>query len=216
LLPFNTALGETNLYPLPLYTEIYISQRAALAIDLAPELAVKAARLSLSHADYSGTSLERSICMKRILVAAVIMVAAVSFVFSHTTRSSARQKGDDEQAVKKLLDELAAAVGKNDTAALDRIYADDYTIVTDTGGVMTKAERLAAMKSGDLKYESVTFDDVNIRVYGNTAVATLRTTGKGQYKGQDISSQARATLAFVKMKGRWQEVAAHTTRIVQQ
>jgi uncharacterized protein (TIGR02246 family) len=154
--------------------------------------------------------------MKRILVAAAMLVAASSFVFSNTTRSSAPQKGNDEQAVRQLLNELSAAVGKNDTAALDRIYADDYTIVTDTGDVMTKAERLAAMKSGDLKYESLTFDDVNIRVYGNTAVATLRTTGKGQYKGQDISSQARATLALVKMKGRWQEVAAHTTRIAQQ
>ena len=154
--------------------------------------------------------------MKRILVAAAMLVAASSFVSSNTTRSRAPQKGNDEQAVRKLLDELSAAVGKNDTAALDRIYADDYTITTDSGAVMTKAERLAAMKSGDLKYESVTFDDVNIRVYGNTAVATLRTTGKGQYKGQDISSQARATLALVKMKGRWQEVAAHTTRIAQQ
>ncbi len=105
--------------------------------------------------------------MKRILVAAVMMVAAVSFVFDHTTRTSASQKGNDEQAVKKLLDELSAAVGHNDTVALDRIYADDYTIVTDSGVVMTKAERLAAMKSGDLKYESVAFDDVNIRVYGN-------------------------------------------------
>ena len=153
--------------------------------------------------------------MKRILVAAAVLVAASAFVFSNTTRSRAPQKGNDEQAVRQLLTELSAAVGKNDTAALDRIYADDYTIVTDTGAVMTKAERLAAMKSGDLKYESVSFDDVNVRVYGNTAVATLRTTGKGQYKGQDISSQARATLALVKMKGRWQEVAAHTTRIAQ-
>ena len=102
--------------------------------------------------------------MKRTLAAAVL-VAAASLFFSQPGRVGAVQKGGDEQAVRQLVDEVAAAVGRNDTAALDRIYADSFTFVSDSGALLTKAQRLAAMKSGELKYESVTFDEVNVRLY---------------------------------------------------
>ena len=153
--------------------------------------------------------------MKRLLIVAML-VAASSFVFSQPTRSGANQKGNDEQAVRELLNEISAALGRADTAALDRIYADDYTLVNEFGVLTTKAPRLAAIKSGELKYESVGFDEVNVRLYGNTAVATYRVTSKGQSKGQEFGGQFRATSTYVKMKGRWQLVAAQVTRITGQ
>jgi uncharacterized protein (TIGR02246 family) len=153
--------------------------------------------------------------MKRVVIAAML-VAAFSFVFSQATRSSANQKGNDEQAVRQFLNELYAALGRNDTAALDRIYADDYTFVNESGVLTTKAPRLAAIKSGELKYGSANFDDVNIRLYGNTAVATYRAIIKAQFKGQDISGQLRVTVTLVKIKGRWQVIAAQSTRISEQ
>jgi ketosteroid isomerase-like protein len=150
--------------------------------------------------------------MKRILVV-TMLVAASSLVFSQPARSSANQKGNDEQAVRQFLDELYAALGRNDVAALDRIYADDYFLVNESGVRTTKAPRLAAIKSGELKYESVSFDDVNIRLYGNTAVATYRAMIKAQSKGQDIGGKLQVTVTLVKIKGRWQLVAAQATRI---
>lgn len=153
--------------------------------------------------------------MKRILIV-VILVVAASLFLSQTTRSSANQKGNDEQAVRQLLNELYAALGHNDDAVLDRIYADDYTLVNESGDLTTKAPRLAAIKSGELKFESVSFEDAKIRLYGNTAVATYRTMSKAQFKGQDIGGQFRVTVTLVKIKGRWQVVAAQVTRITGQ
>jgi ketosteroid isomerase-like protein len=153
--------------------------------------------------------------MKRILMAA-LLVAATSLVFGQPARVGAVQKGADEQALRKLIDELAVAVGRNDVAALDRIYADGFTFVSDSGAILTKAQRLAALKSGELKYESVSFDEVNVRLYGDTAVATFRATSKGQSNGQNFSGPFRVTTTFVKMKGRWQEVSAQSTPITGQ
>ncbi|HKZ77220.1 MAG TPA: nuclear transport factor 2 family protein [Pyrinomonadaceae bacterium] len=150
--------------------------------------------------------------MKRILVVAML-IAASSLVFTQPTRSSANQKGNDEQAVRQLLNELYVALGKNDTVALDRMYADDYFLVNESGVLTTKAPRLAAIKSGELKYESVSFEDVNIHLYGNTAVATYRAMIKAQSKGQDIGGQLRVTVTLVKIRGRWQVVAAQATHI---
>jgi len=150
--------------------------------------------------------------MKRILIVTVL-VAVTAFVLGQPTRTSASQNGSDEQAVRQLLKELSAALSRNDIAALDRIYADGYTLTNEDGVVLPKAPRLAAIKSGELKFESVVFDDVNVHLYGNTAVAMYRVTSKSQVKGQEAGGQFRGTVTLVKIKGRWQVVAAQTTRI---
>jgi len=154
--------------------------------------------------------------MKRIFLIAAMLIAASSLVFGQKTNNKANQKGNDEQAIRQLLNDLNAALGRNDTAALDRIYADDYILVNDSGALTTKAARLAAIKSGELKFESVSSDELNVRLYGQTAVATYRATSKVQFKGQDTGGQFRVTLTLVKKKGNWQIVAAQNTRITGQ
>ena len=150
--------------------------------------------------------------MKRSLTAAVL-VAAISLLFGQPAPASANQKGNDEQAVRQTLKELIAALGNNDTAALDRIYADGYTFVGDNGAMMTKAERIAAFKSGELKYESVSHDVVSIRLFGNTAVTVVHIETKFAPGVKFSGGKFLTTGTFVKIKGRWQLVVAHNTRM---
>ena len=153
--------------------------------------------------------------MKRLLTLAM-MVAAASFVFSQPTHGSTTQKDNDEQAVRQVFDKVAGALERADVASLDSIYAADYTLVNESGVITTKAPRLAALKAGELKYESVKFDEVTVRMYGNTAVLIYRVTSKGMFKGQVIGGQFRATSTYVKLNGRWQLVAAQTSPITGQ
>ena len=113
---------------------------------------------------------------QRILLTLAMMLALPALVLCQINDKS--KKGGDEQAVRQTITDLAAALRNNDTAALDRIYADDYTFVGDTGTIMTKSERIALFKSGDLKYESVSIEVASIHFYGNTAVAITRITTK--------------------------------------
>ena len=105
------------------------------------------------------------------------------------------------------------AADDRDTAALDRIYDDGYTFVGDTGGLTTKAERLAAFKSGEMKFESISFDDVNIHIYGDTAVATFSVTSKYAPGVKSLGGKFMTTATFIKRKGRWTEIAAQSTRV---
>ena len=150
--------------------------------------------------------------MKRTLLALAV-VAVSSFVLGQPARVGANPKVNDEQAVRQVVNDLAVALGKNDTAALDRIYADDYTFVGDAGMIMTKAERIAAFKSGDLKYESISIEVVSIRLFGNTAVAVTRITSKFAPGSKYTDGKFITTATFVKIKGRWQLVAAGNTRL---
>ncbi len=156
--------------------------------------------------------LKRIFDTKRILLAVAMTLALPALILCQTNGKNANKKGGDEQAVRQTLNELAAALASNDTAALDRIYADDYTFVGDTGMMMTKAERIAAFKSGDLKYESISHEVVSIHLFGDTAVAVTRITTKFAPGGKFSDGKFITTTTFVKIKGRWQLVAAHNTR----
>ena len=151
---------------------------------------------------------------QRILLTLAMMLALPALVLCQINDKS--KKGGDEQAVRQTITELAAALRNNDTAALDRIYADDYTFVGDTGTIMTKSERIALFKSGDLKYESVSIEVASIHFYGNTAVAITRITTKFAPGVKFSDGKFITTTTFVKMKGRWQLVAAGNTRDSQQ
>jgi ketosteroid isomerase-like protein len=54
-------------------------------------------------------------------------------------------------------------------------------------------------------------DDVKVRQYGETAVATGRTEAKGSYRGLSASVVLRFTDVFVRRDGRWQAVASHAS-----
>jgi ketosteroid isomerase-like protein len=63
--------------------------------------------------------------------------------------------------------------------------------------------------SGDLKFQSITTDEVQVRVYENTAVETGLSTMVGQDKGKAVPRDTRFTRVWVKQQGRWQLVANH-------
>ncbi len=154
--------------------------------------------------------------MKRILLAVAMTLALPTLILCQTSGKIADKKGGDEQAVRQVINDIGAALRNNDAAALGRIYADDFTFVTDTGVLTNRAQRLAAFTSGNVKYESVSFENISVRIYGKTAVATFGVTSKFA-PGTNISSgKFIVTATLVKQNGRWQEVAVQNTRVVEQ
>ena len=147
---------------------------------------------------------------KNMLLAFAIMLAAPALILCQGAK-----KGGAEQEVRKTISDLAVALGKNDTAALDRIYADDYMFVGDTGNMMTKSERIAAIKAGDIKYESISIEVSRIRLFGDTAVAVTNITSKFAPSSKITGGKFITTTTFVKIKGHWQLVAASNIRLAE-
>jgi ketosteroid isomerase-like protein len=151
--------------------------------------------------------------MKQWLVLAVAALLAFSAALGQTKgRKSA--EGSVESVLMQMEREWGQAYLKADLAALDRIEAADYTYIDAQGTTGDKAQDLAETKSGVYKAQSISVDEMKVRVFGNTAVVTGRDTLKGaQYKGKDISGQYRFTDVFVQRDGRWQAVATHSSKI---
>lgn len=118
-----------------------------------------------------------------------------------------------EDQLKALGQEWATAEQCGDTGVLDRLFADDFVGIGPRGFTLTKEQWLARYRSGDLRHESFTWDDVRLRLYGDAAVATGRQMQRGRHKDHDIAGQFRATQVFVQQDGRWLLVALHLSAI---
>jgi ketosteroid isomerase-like protein len=122
-----------------------------------------------------------------------------------------------EQELIKLENRWNDAIVKHDRAFFDQILADDYISTDFDGNVGTKADFLEFLRSGESVIASSIVDDMKVRIYGDTAVVTGRTTTVNeQYQGKDLSGQYRWTDTWVKYYlARWRCVAEHVSRIAQ-
>ena len=118
-----------------------------------------------------------------------------------------------EQEIKTLEEERNRALLHGDAAALERMTSDDYTFITLRGELRTESEIVKGFQSGLFKYDSRTISDLNVRVYGDTAIVTGRSTQKGSERGKDYSGDYRFTRVYVKQNGRWLSVALQATLI---
>src|SRR5436189_5584322 len=127
--------------------------------------------------------------MKHLLVVSLISLAATPFGFAQTSTAADNKTADQE--VRQMIGQYRTALMKGDTAALERIWADDYTFINASGVVVTKAERLANLKSGATSLDTIVTDpDMKIRGYGGeVAIASSRATSKGQYRGKATGGQ---------------------------
>jgi ketosteroid isomerase-like protein len=119
----------------------------------------------------------------------------------------------DEQSVRKFVEDFATALSSNDVAALDRLTAPDYTFVNQFGVIQNKTVRLAPMKTGDMKYQTVRYDQVQVHLFGNTAIVTTRVTTVATNKGVDAGGLFRSTLTVVRGALGWRLVASQVTSI---
>lgn len=125
-------------------------------------------------------------------------------------RSSPDKIKDEIRALETARNE---AIVHGDAAALERMTSDDYTFITLRGELRTKAEIVRGFSTGAFKYGSREISDLNIRVYGNTAVVTGRSIQKGTENGKDYSGDYRFTRVYVKQNGRWLTVALQATLV---
>ena len=147
--------------------------------------------------------------MKQTLIIAVLVLTAAAIALGQKQSARRDQRRTVEQVIRQLDHERIQAQIHADRVALDRIYADDFIGIGPSGTVRTKSQVLADFTSHDLKFQSITTDDVRIRVYGNTVVETGRSTMVGQDKGRVVPRDNRFTRVWVRRQGRWRIVANH-------
>ena len=154
--------------------------------------------------------------MRRTPIIAALVLSTVSSAIAQQQNARPRTATSPEQAVQQQDQDRIHAQITADSLALRRIYADDFLGIGPTGVVRNKVEVIADFTSHALTYQSITTAEVRVRVYGNTAVQTGRSTMVGQDRGKAVPRDNRFTRVWVMTAGRWQLVANHYSLMTSQ
>jgi hypothetical protein len=160
--------------------------------------------------------------MRSLLVLFLVMLATPCAVGGQT-RDGATTNADVEKEILAIDDEkdhamqhYVASHGEAGGAELDQIYADDLVFVTTHGALLSKAQRLADLRSGNLKFISFGRDSYSLHVYADTVVMTGRATSEVIYQGKLNRVPRRFTNVYIRLAGQWRLVAHQATTITEQ
>jgi ketosteroid isomerase-like protein len=123
---------------------------------------------------------------------------------------------DSNQSVESLITQLelkwALAIVNKDTATIDRLLAYEFNGTTPTGNTYSKERAIVDLKSGAYDVTMMNIDQIDVNVFGNTAVAFTSQNEISTYGNEDFSGHYHYTDVWVKRNGRWLVVASHGSR----
>jgi ketosteroid isomerase-like protein len=117
-----------------------------------------------------------------------------------------------KQTIEQLDREWGEAFVKGDAATLNRIIAPDWIGVNQDGTANTRENTIADMTSRRIVLTSIDFIKVNVRVFGDTAIAVAEWTETGIYAGKEYTSKIVGTDVYLKRDNAWQAVASQETK----
>ena len=139
--------------------------------------------------------------LRAILLAAIVWAVPVSANAQSSLAATKKQ-------IAQLEDTWIQAVIKRDARAFDRLLAPSF-VYTEDDRVYSRAELIKEMTAGTDTVRSGRNEDLTVRVYANTAVATgwLVLAGRGA-KGA-FERRYRYTDTWQKSGNTWRVIAAH-------
>jgi ketosteroid isomerase-like protein len=150
--------------------------------------------------------------MKPMLVVGLLSAMPLLVFGQAKPAASKADTASVEQTLMQMERDWTQAALKKDSAALDRILADDWVAIGFQGTTTTKAQAIAELKSGVSTTQTEELGDMKVRIFGTTAIVTGSDTEKSTYKGKDSSGKFVWTDVFVERNGRWQAVASQSTK----
>ena len=111
----------------------------------------------------------------------------------------------------EAIEEQLASEWKNrDCAGWGALLADDWSVTHIDAQVITKPQALEMCRTGPAVTSSV--DQIAVRVYGDTAIVTGRTTATAASTPPQTVA-LRFTDVVVQRNGRWVVVVSHATQL---
>jgi ketosteroid isomerase-like protein len=154
---------------------------------------------------------------RRLLVPALLLVTSNTLTGQEPAPDvAAKATAEVRDAIRRY----DAALLKADAAAAGQFWATEYFFVNPQGVRLTRADRLANLRSGRTAVDSVVHapQEEQFRAYGNgdIVVYTALLTLGARYSGQAALGKYRAMVVWVRRDGRWQQVASQLTPIAGQ
>jgi ketosteroid isomerase-like protein len=144
--------------------------------------------------------------------AAVIFLAALVLLWVALPRL--QPAADDAGAVREMESRLTRAAAQGNAKAVDGMVASDFFAIDSDGNPETRDTILNRLRTNPWRVKSLQQQNVQIHLYGETAVAT----GVDQVEARDVAGRDRSGVyrflhVFQKRNGRWWLIAGQGARL---
>ena len=135
---------------------------------------------------------------------------------SGAVSAAARAQAADprEQAVLAALEAYKQAILASDTAALARIWTENYTFINPQGAIVSREQRLANIGSGSTDVQIIDNErEITVRLFGDMAVVQNLSTLHGTFGGVPTDTDLRGSFVWVRRGGAWKLVTNQLTAV---
>lgn len=98
-----------------------------------------------------------------------------------------------------------------DAQALTRLWADDLEVAVPKMPVLKKPELIKFVESGRMKFQRYETSDLNVRIYGQSALVTGRLQRKREINGRTVEDDWRFTKAYIRSDDGWRVASFHAS-----
>jgi ketosteroid isomerase-like protein len=116
---------------------------------------------------------------------------------------------EDTSAVKDVLTEFTKAELRYDAKAVDRLLDEDFIYVENDGSLTNRNDFIRFTDRDKNPLDLLEITGVEVRVTGDTAIATGLIHEKGLINGQPYEFRGRTLTTLVRKRGRWFCLAIH-------
>lgn len=145
----------------------------------------------------------------KLTIAVLLLTLAVAALAQNQKDRAGQASDATKQGLIDAENHWVDALVKADITALDAIFADTYVDTDEHSQRGTKQDVLSVLKSGDLKLDSIKLSDMQVHVYGDSAVVIGSAMQAGSFLGRPLADKIIFTDTFIKRKGKWRAVASH-------
>lgn len=154
----------------------------------------------------------RQIPVIAILTAlAVAMVAFSTSTYAQSTPQPAASDSARQPEIQSLELKLADLIVREKWDDYEKYLAPDFTRISDNGALEDRNEVMAAFRNGPRKIIILEPENLQVRMYGNTAVLQGVMTVSARESGRVTTRRESTTDVFVKRDGQWYLVTEHQT-----
>ena len=159
--------------------------------------------MSLDGAITLGSNLVKQILFSFVTVC-LVSVAAIG-----QSAATGNVSDTEKKAIMKVFEDYLIAMQAEQTErdrVRERLLTEEYFYMGLDGLPAGKSHVMARQKRNGLRINSMKMTDIVIRMYGNTAILTMRSVGEGVDMGKawgGDGTQNGHTTVMVKQKGKW-------------
>ena len=140
-------------------------------------------------------------------------IAAALVCLSLGCGSAPRDPARDEQAVLEAIHATCKAYLDGSPDRIAELLTEDFTLTDSGGTVTTRQDDVENARKGTIRYTVFENHDMKVRLHGDAAIVTGRTTVKGQAGSSAFAAEFQFTDTLVRRADQWRFAASHVSRV---